>query len=193
MIPAMMVLMGNFSAAAASNAADADYLGLREGFTQLARLIDTYTTIKVRVLNKACAGFVCLQHVLSSAVRESVQHAGAAGCMRLACACVVTVQRSESATVTAAPMPPLAGGVAHLHSPVALHAVLSRVLLRCVVQAHTQFVFVPGPNDPGLGHVLPQPALPTYFTSELQAVLPNAVFTTNPCRCGTALQFHSFC
>lgn len=47
MIPAMIVMMGNFSAAAASNAADADYLGLREGFTQLARLIDTYTTIKV--------------------------------------------------------------------------------------------------------------------------------------------------
>lgn len=48
MIPAMIVLMGNFSAAATSNAADADYLGLREGFTQLARLIDTYSTIKVR-------------------------------------------------------------------------------------------------------------------------------------------------
>lgn len=50
------------------------------------------------------------------------------------------------------------------------------------LQAHTQFVFVPGPNDPGLGQVLPQPALPTYFTGELQAVLPNAVFATNPCR-----------
>jgi hypothetical protein len=47
MIPAMIVLMGNFSAAATSNAADADYLGLREGFTQLARLIDTYSTIRV--------------------------------------------------------------------------------------------------------------------------------------------------
>lgn len=49
MIPAMMVVMGNFSAAATSNAADADYVGLREGFTQLARLIDTYSTIKVRL------------------------------------------------------------------------------------------------------------------------------------------------
>lgn len=94
MIPAMIVMMGNFSAAATSNAADADYVGLREGFTQLARLIDTYSTIK----------------------------------------------------------------------------------------ANSRFVFVPGPNDPGLGHLLPQPALPTYFTSELQAVLPNAVFSTNPCR-----------
>jgi DNA polymerase epsilon subunit 2 len=45
-------------------------------------------------------------------------------------------------------------------------------------------VFVPGPNDPGLGHILPQLRLPTYFTSELAAVLPNAVFATNPCRCG---------
>lgn len=50
------------------------------------------------------------------------------------------------------------------------------------LQAHSRFVFVPGPNDPGLGHMLPQPALPSYFTSELQAVLPNAVFATNPCR-----------
>lgn len=51
------------------------------------------------------------------------------------------------------------------------------------MQAHTRFVFVPGPNDPGLGHMLPQPALPSYFIGELQAVLPNAVFATNPCRC----------
>jgi DNA polymerase epsilon subunit 2 len=47
---------------------------------------------------------------------------------------------------------------------------------------HSQFVFVPGPNDPGLGHILPQTALPSYFTGELQAVLPSAVFATNPCR-----------
>lgn len=43
-------------------------------------------------------------------------------------------------------------------------------------------MFVPGPHDPGLGAILPQPRLPSYFTSELQAVLPNAVFATNPCR-----------
>lgn len=43
-------------------------------------------------------------------------------------------------------------------------------------------MFVPGPNDPGLGHVLPQPALPSYFTAELSALLPGAVFATNPCR-----------
>eukprot|EP00878_Enallax_costatus_P001045 GHUV01001180.1.p1 GENE.GHUV01001180.1~~GHUV01001180.1.p1 ORF type:complete len:395 (+),score=91.74 GHUV01001180.1:179-1186(+) len=94
MIPAVIVMMGNFSARATSNTPDADYVGLKEGFRQLARLIDTYSRIK------------------------------------------------EGST----------------------------------------FVFVPGPNDPGLGQVLPQPRLPTYFTSELQAVLPNAVFASNPCR-----------
>jgi hypothetical protein len=46
-IPAMLVFMGNFSAAATPGSADADYVGLREGFTRLARLIDTYAAIKV--------------------------------------------------------------------------------------------------------------------------------------------------
>lgn len=48
MIPAMIVMMGNFSARATSNVPDADYVGLREGFRQLARLLDTYPRIKVR-------------------------------------------------------------------------------------------------------------------------------------------------
>lgn len=43
----MLVFMGNFSAAATPGSADADYVGLREGFTRLARLIDTYAAIKV--------------------------------------------------------------------------------------------------------------------------------------------------
>jgi DNA polymerase epsilon subunit 2 len=51
-----------------------------------------------------------------------------------------------------------------------------------VLQEGSRCVFVPGPHDPGLGSILPQPRLPTYFTSELQAVLPYAVFATNPCR-----------
>eukprot|EP00877_Chromochloris_zofingiensis_P012640 jgi/Chrzof1/762/Cz01g27210.t1 len=46
----------------------------------------------------------------------------------------------------------------------------------------SRFVFVPGPADPGLGCVLPQPPLPSFFTSEVAQVLPGAVFTTNPCR-----------
>jgi hypothetical protein len=45
--PDLIVFMGNFSAGATANAADADYPALREGFSQLGRLIDTYTAIKV--------------------------------------------------------------------------------------------------------------------------------------------------
>jgi hypothetical protein len=30
--------------------------------------------------------------------------------------------------------------------------------------------------------VLPQPPLPSYFTSRLSEQLPNAIFTSNPCR-----------
>lgn len=60
MIPAMIVMMGNFSAAATSNTADADYVGLREGFTQLARLIDTYNTIKVWCWGALWCSCMCL-------------------------------------------------------------------------------------------------------------------------------------
>jgi hypothetical protein len=44
------------------------------------------------------------------------------------------------------------------------------------------FVFVPGPDDPSPGPVLPQAPLPSYFSAQLQEQLPNAVFTSNPCR-----------
>lgn len=50
-------------------------------------------------------------------------------------------------------------------------------------QASTKFVFVPGPGDPGPADALPQPPLPSFFTSELVSVLgDNAVFASNPCR-----------
>lgn len=52
-----------------------------------------------------------------------------------------------------------------------------------IQQEGSRFVFVPGPDDPGLGGTLPQPALPTYFSGEITRVLPGAIFTTNPCRC----------
>jgi DNA polymerase epsilon subunit 2 len=50
------------------------------------------------------------------------------------------------------------------------------------------FVFVPGPNDPGLGDLLPAPPLAPYFTRDLRRVLPagRAVFASNPCR----LRYH---
>ncbi|GBF94898.1 hypothetical protein Rsub_08141 [Raphidocelis subcapitata] len=50
------------------------------------------------------------------------------------------------------------------------------------IKEGSRFVFVPGPGDPGLGGALPQPPLPSYFTSEVARVLPGAVFSTNPCR-----------
>jgi hypothetical protein len=51
----------------------------------------------------------------------------------------------------------------------------------------SQFVFVPGPNDPGLGDILPAAPLAPYFTGELRRVLgARAVFATNPCR----LRYH---
>ncbi|KAL0045501.1 hypothetical protein WJX82_008463 [Trebouxia sp. C0006] len=50
------------------------------------------------------------------------------------------------------------------------------------LQEESKFVFVPGPGDPGPGNVLPRPALPAYFTSDLRQLLPTAVFASNPCR-----------
>jgi len=49
-------------------------------------------------------------------------------------------------------------------------------------QNNSHFVFIPGPGDPCPGDVLPQPPLPSYFTEQLQAVLPKVSFTSNPCR-----------
>lgn len=53
---------------------------------------------------------------------------------------------------------------------------------RCSPQDESMFVFVPGPDDPSPGPVLPQAPLPSYFSAQLQEQLPNAVFTSNPCR-----------
>jgi DNA polymerase epsilon subunit 2 len=50
------------------------------------------------------------------------------------------------------------------------------------VAQNSRFVFVPGPTDPGAGDVLPRPGLPKYFTQKLRSKLPNAVFSSNPCR-----------
>ncbi|KAK2181720.1 hypothetical protein NP493_385g04054 [Ridgeia piscesae] len=47
---------------------------------------------------------------------------------------------------------------------------------------HCKFVFVPGPQDPGVAHVLPRPALPNCITAEFRERVPGAVFTSNPCR-----------
>jgi hypothetical protein len=73
MIPAMIVLMGNFSASATSNAVDADYVGLKEGFAQLARLIDTYSSIKVSSWACAAPNFVVAEGLDGALCTESTK------------------------------------------------------------------------------------------------------------------------
>lgn len=45
-----------------------------------------------------------------------------------------------------------------------------------------RFVFVPGPNDPGITEVLPRGPIPNYFTGALRAKVKHAFFASNPCR-----------
>ncbi|KAM7482881.1 hypothetical protein LguiB_007464 [Lonicera macranthoides] len=47
---------------------------------------------------------------------------------------------------------------------------------------HSRFLFIPGPDDAGPSTVLPRCALPRYITEELQKYIPNAIFSSNPCR-----------
>lgn len=46
----------------------------------------------------------------------------------------------------------------------------------------SQFVFVPGLLDPCTQHLIPRLSLPKYVTENVQTLLPNAIFATNPCR-----------
>jgi DNA polymerase epsilon subunit 2 len=48
--------------------------------------------------------------------------------------------------------------------------------------AETQFIFVPGPNDPWQGDLIPRPRIPEMFTLKMRAKVSNCVFATNPCR-----------
>lgn len=43
-------------------------------------------------------------------------------------------------------------------------------------------MFVPGPEDPGFGSILPRPPLADSITNEFRQRVPFSVFTTNPCR-----------
>ncbi|OIW16068.1 hypothetical protein TanjilG_04603 [Lupinus angustifolius] len=47
---------------------------------------------------------------------------------------------------------------------------------------HSRFLFIPGPDDAGPSTSLPRCALPKYLTEELQKHIPNAIFSSNPCR-----------
>ncbi|TPX51290.1 DNA-directed DNA polymerase [Synchytrium endobioticum] len=44
------------------------------------------------------------------------------------------------------------------------------------------FLFVPGPNDPWAGNVLPRPPIPDIYTGRMRARVVNSHFTMNPCR-----------
>ncbi|NWI93076.1 DPOE2 polymerase, partial [Pitta sordida] len=50
------------------------------------------------------------------------------------------------------------------------------------IHKSSRFVFVPGPEDPGPGSILPRPPLAENITQEFRELVPFSVFTTNPCR-----------
>ncbi|KAF6132170.1 DNA polymerase epsilon 2, accessory subunit [Phyllostomus discolor] len=50
------------------------------------------------------------------------------------------------------------------------------------IHQRSRFVFVPGPEDPGFGSILPRPPLAESITNEFKKRVPFSVFTTNPCR-----------
>ncbi|XP_027359268.1 DNA polymerase epsilon subunit B [Abrus precatorius] len=50
------------------------------------------------------------------------------------------------------------------------------------LKEHSRFLFIPGPDDAGPSTVLPRCALPKYLTEELQKHIPDAIFSSNPCR-----------
>eukprot|EP00249_Psilotum_nudum_P007247 c20426_g1_i1 orf=272-1837(+) len=50
------------------------------------------------------------------------------------------------------------------------------------IKEGSKLVFIPGPEDPGPANILPRPALPKFFTNEVIKHLPNAIFSSNPCR-----------
>ncbi|KAL0602529.1 DNA polymerase epsilon subunit 2 [Plecturocebus cupreus] len=50
------------------------------------------------------------------------------------------------------------------------------------IHQSSRFVFIPGPEDPGFGSILPRPPLAESITNEFRQRVPFSVFTTNPCR-----------
>ncbi|NXY81681.1 DPOE2 polymerase, partial [Alcedo cyanopectus] len=50
------------------------------------------------------------------------------------------------------------------------------------IHKSSRFVFVPGPEDPGPGSILPRPPLAENITEEFRQLVPFSIFTTNPCR-----------
>lgn len=46
----------------------------------------------------------------------------------------------------------------------------------------SQFLFIPGPSDPGPGNILPTPSIPSNLTSGITDRIPTAQFCSNPTR-----------
>ncbi|XP_039127391.1 DNA polymerase epsilon subunit B [Dioscorea cayenensis subsp. rotundata] len=53
---------------------------------------------------------------------------------------------------------------------------------RSRLKEQSRFLLIPGPDDAGPSKVLPRCALPKYLIEELQEHVPNAIFSSNPCR-----------
>uniref|UniRef100_A0AAQ4RE53 DNA polymerase epsilon subunit 2 n=1 Tax=Gasterosteus aculeatus aculeatus TaxID=481459 RepID=A0AAQ4RE53_GASAC len=63
-----------------------------------------------------------------------------------------------------------------------LKALADAICAHPSIHSGCRFVFVPGPEDPGPGNILPRPPLADYITEEFRQRVPFSVFTTNPCR-----------
>ncbi|KAI8911669.1 DNA polymerase alpha/epsilon subunit B-domain-containing protein [Gorgonomyces haynaldii] len=46
----------------------------------------------------------------------------------------------------------------------------------------SHFIFVPGPNDPAFGNILPRQPIPEQYVQKVRQKITNCHFTTNPCR-----------
>lgn len=50
------------------------------------------------------------------------------------------------------------------------------------IMTSSKFIFVPGPCDLGAPKILPRRSLSKYVVEDIQKVIPEAIFATNPCR-----------
>jgi DNA polymerase epsilon subunit 2 len=50
------------------------------------------------------------------------------------------------------------------------------------ISQSSHFIFVPGPNDPWTGNLLPQSKIPDAITARCRSKLKYCTFSTNPCR-----------
>ncbi|CAK8541623.1 unnamed protein product [Lathyrus sativus] len=56
------------------------------------------------------------------------------------------------------------------------------IAARSRLKENNCFLFIPGPSDIGPSIVLPRCRLPKRLTEELEKYIPDAIFSSNPCR-----------